>query len=622
MTEAIASSSGPGRFALGPAAVLVLVAALLLSHPFTGIRHDGILYAGDALARLQPGQFHDDLYFLFGSQGRFTLLPAFYAALIAAFGFGGGTMVGLLLAFALYVAATLWVVTWLAPASLRVACVLAVTLGWTLYGGERVFAYSEPFLTARSFAEPVVLLAMGCMVRGRFVAAGLALLAGLVIHPLIASCGVLVLWVVLVQGDRRWLWLAVVGAAVLTLLGVLAIGPFADVFTRYDDAWLALVQEANGHAFVLRWTPNDFGIVVFDTVCLWFAWRAAERPAHRALIVAVVVVGLGATAASALLVDVGLNPFFGKLQIWRALWLMQWFAIVGLVPVGVRLWRRDAQGRVVACLLAIAWMAPYTLVPGPVGLIAVAIEVFRTRATITKVTLRIVETVTVLVACSIVFQYEARVVKLGLLLDQSARQMVAQALTMNLVVLAGAVGFFVVRRRIGRLAPVLAVVACVGAFGLWDQRPVWTRTLESQPLDRHIWSDVVEPDAKVYWYRDMIAPWILMGHANYYTQQQGSGAVFSRAMIVELEKRRRIAGMLDMQEQICRVMNNLNAKANSCEPDVAATEAICVEGGVDYVVLQSTLEGAEPVARYATGVVENGYEKRFYLYRCSALKRG
>ena len=193
---------------------------------------------------------------------------------------------------------------------------------------------------------------------------------------------------------------------------------------------------------------------------------------------------------------------------------------------------------------------------------------------------------------------------------------------MNLLLGIVAIPIWKFSKRLGWGAFAIAGLMVVSAITVWDQRAPWTRTLESYPVGTHIWPGLIEPDAKVYWYRDLIAPWVLLGHGNYYTQQQGSGAVFSRDLVVELDKRRKVTGILDFQEQICRIMNNLNEKATSCEPDVAAVRTVCTEGGIDYVVLQSTLEGAAPLASFSTGVVENGYEKKFYLYRCSALQHG
>lgn len=599
--------------------LLVVVAAFLLSHPFTGIRHDGILYAGEALARILPSEFTDDTYFRYGSQGRFTLLPAFYTVLIANFGVGGGTIVGLLLAFVLYLAASTLLIATIAPRKLWLPCVLSVLLGWTIYGGLRIFSYSEPFLTARSFAEPAVLVALALLLRHRTVAAAVAMLIALAMHPLIATSGVLVAWLWLVQQDRRWLICGVVSILALCILGAAQVGPFADLLTRYDATWLALVQEDNPQAFVLHWSLLDYGVMVFNVAVLWFAAQFAPNRMQRQFVVAVIAAGLGATLFSLVVVDIALNPFFGKLQIWRAEWLMQWIAMASFPVVCLGLWKRGDQSRIAACFLTLGWMAPFTAAPAFLGAMAVLSDTFRKRFTVSKATPRIVVAVVAITYVILVVQHETRAWTLGRLLDQGPLQIAAQALGLNLVLLPIVFVFTRWLSRMGPVAPAVAVAMFVGSLLLWDQRTPWTKTLESYVPGKPIWADLIEPQAKVFWYRNLIAPWILLGHSNYYTAQQGSGAVFSRDMTIELDRRDKVTGLLDLQEQICRLMNNLNERQSSCEPDAATVREVCTSGGIDYVVLQSRLTGMMPLADLSTGVIENGYEKRFFLYRCSVL---
>ena len=610
------------KFTSALCAASLIAIAFLLTHGYTGIRHDGILYAGDALARIIPGQFHEDLYFLFGSQGRFTILPAFYGKLIEWFGLGFGTIVGLLMAGVLFLAATWTLIKAIAPERLRFYCVLSVVLGWTIYGGRRVFAYSESCLTARSFAEPAVLFALALLFRRQYLWAAVALAIAAIFHPLIAAGGLAVAWIMMLREDRRWLWLLPVAVAALVILGALGVDPFADVFARYDVKWWALVQEINVHAFITNWYPLDFGILVFDTVAIYFASRDIDDQRLRGFLWAAVIVGFCTTLASFLLVDLGRSVFFGKLQIWRALWIMQWVAMASLPLALASLWKRGDAGRVCACLLGVGWMAPFSIAPALVALLAVAIDSLRQRITITPTLTRIAIGLVIVCALVISIQYEVRAVKLGDLLNLPARSVIAQALAMNLIVLAviGALWRFL--PKLGRAGPVLTLLLLVGALFLWDQRAAWTRTMESTATGQHIWPGLIEPDAKVYWYRNLMAPWILLGHGNYYTQEQGSGAVFSRDMVMELDRRRKMTALLDFQEQICRMMNGLNAKQASCEPTVDAVKELCSESRIDYVVLQSMLESTKPLANYSTGVVENGYEKKFFLYRCSDLQHG
>ena len=550
------------------------------------------------------------------------MLPWLHAWLINSFGFSSGTIVGLILAFVLYLIAAWYFISGLAPPNLRFYCVLSVILGWTLYGGLRVFAYSEAFLTARSFAEPAALLGLGLLYRKRF---GLALIAfgvALGCHPLVGASGALIAWIILINDDKRWIFASIAVLVVTVAAGIVHFGPFADLFVRYDTEWLALVQEANPHAFVFHWSPQDFGLVIFDTAVLLLVIRNIENSRLAQFARAAYIAGWGSVLTSVLFVDLANSAFIGKLQIWRVLWIMHWIATAILPVLLVDLWNRKSHGRLAALFLAVGWMAPFSIAPAPLGILAAIVDRLRKRITVTPLTVRMVGAIAMLSVLVILVQYEARVFKFASLLDEPARNVIGQAIAENLLVLGAVIGIWTYATTVKWVAPIATALLLITAISLWDQRAPWTRRLESYPVGTHIWPGLIEPGAKVYWYRDLIAPWVLLGHGNYYTQQQGSGAVFSRDLVVELDKRRKVTAILDFQEQICHMMNNLNEKATSCEPDSAAVRTVCTEGGIDYVVLQSTLEGATPLANYSTGVVENGYEKKLYLYRCSVLQHG
>ena len=54
------------------------------------------------------------------------------------------------------------------------------------YGAFGIFAYGEPFLTARIWAEPAALLAVACILRGRRIAAVVSLAFAAAMHPVMA----------------------------------------------------------------------------------------------------------------------------------------------------------------------------------------------------------------------------------------------------------------------------------------------------------------------------------------------------------------------------------------------------------------------------------------------------
>ena len=57
-----------------PGALLGL-ALLLLLHRYAGIRHDSILYLGQVQMERHPEALGQDLFFLYGSQSRYSLFP-------------------------------------------------------------------------------------------------------------------------------------------------------------------------------------------------------------------------------------------------------------------------------------------------------------------------------------------------------------------------------------------------------------------------------------------------------------------------------------------------------------------------------------------------------------------
>ena len=57
------------------ASALLAIALILLLHRYAGIDHDAALYLGQALHTRRPDIFDQDLFFLHGSQGNYTLFP-------------------------------------------------------------------------------------------------------------------------------------------------------------------------------------------------------------------------------------------------------------------------------------------------------------------------------------------------------------------------------------------------------------------------------------------------------------------------------------------------------------------------------------------------------------------
>src|SRR5476649_2688108 len=69
----------------GVLGLLLACLAWLLVRPYQGVRHDGILYLGQALHLLHPDILGHDLFFSHGSQDQFTLVTPPLAWLLSRF---------------------------------------------------------------------------------------------------------------------------------------------------------------------------------------------------------------------------------------------------------------------------------------------------------------------------------------------------------------------------------------------------------------------------------------------------------------------------------------------------------------------------------------------------------
>jgi hypothetical protein len=174
-------------------ALVFLMATLwLLMRGYHGLTGDAQIYAFQALARLHP-QLATDLYLLNTSQDQFTVFSPFYAACIDLLGLENAARL-LTLLFAVWLLAAAWRVA--SAVSGRDVAWLAVALLLIVagdYGGSGVFRISEQYLTARLPAEALVISALACHLHGRK-GLGLFLAVGaLLVHPLIALPGLLLL---------------------------------------------------------------------------------------------------------------------------------------------------------------------------------------------------------------------------------------------------------------------------------------------------------------------------------------------------------------------------------------------------------------------------------------------
>ena len=601
----------------------VVVAAFVLSRPYAGIKHDGVLYLAQALSRLHPEIFGGDVFFRWGSQDQYTLFTPAYAWLITQIGLNKANLILVLLSQGLFLAASYALVRALIQPGLRGFAMLFLVFGNGIYGAALVFRLAEPFVTPRPFVEAAALLAIALLTNGRRGWSLLLLAIGAALHPIVSLAGMMYWWIHQMLRDRRWAWLLAAGI-VPVIAGIAGIAPFAKLLQTFDEQWLALLLENNYNLFVTRWGLQDWTFLVFDLVALGLGVRLSEGRLRAALTTAMAtaVVGLGVTFVGA---DLLRNVLLADVQAWRVLWLVHWMAVAALPLIAFRLWREGAPGRLITGLMIYGLVTRGLPTSLAATVLAVALFCLRNRLVLRVGIAHAVVAALMAGAFTNWFNGASREHDSAFFdAVNPIADFLLHSLSKPFVLIVGgtAIAWFGLRRRNPGVAAMVAVGFFMIACSLWDQRTPYRTYIESAEIGSHPFSRLVEPQEEVLWHGDLVAPWVMMLRRSYFSAAQQSGQMFNRETAIDLQKRWRLLALLDFQETVCTIMNNLNRRYDTCEPDFEVVQELCREAPeLGHIVLTTRIEGKW--AAFWTPPVEfGGRRPHYYLYDCKTAVRG
>ncbi len=620
------------------AMVLMTLSALWLgSHPWRGIWHDGLLYAVQALHRLYPGNFENDLYFLHGSQDAFTLFSPVYAAAIAMLGLEPATMVLLLAGHVLWIAAA----AYLFAAVLRgfhFWLGLAILFTWPAdYGpSPAIFRLAEPFLTPRLIAEGLGILALGCFVRQRWGWGALLALLASALHPLIGGAPLLA--GLLLRGWGNWRLLAAflgVGTGLLAAGVAAGLAPFDRLLMNMDAEWLALVAAR-------------------APMVSWSAWLAQEWLSRTTLAFSLVLAGaylargmvarlfrcaalLGAAGLLASCVGTGFhdNLLLIQVQPWRLLWMTQlcsWLALAWLVAA---YWPHSRLLRALLLVLCLAALTRNT-VGGAVGLVAgAALCHFAGRppvpwpawggrmtgaalALLVAAWLWEVSWVTRIAAPTL---RDPSAAWLAALWGMNALELGAGAAcgtTLLILVWHGA-GSQGKARHLGAFALAFGSLGLSALFAGFPTHRTYDLSAQGQRAVQAAFLPLIPEDAVVYWQNNAAVSWFQLHRSNYASTTQITGLAFNRGTAIEGRRRMARLDRLGSEDAIVR-RNLVQTKLLARTLPPASRDGllfVCADPLLDFVVLGQAL--GEGIVARADDVV---FGKSYYLYACARLRAG
>jgi len=300
--------------------LILLISITLISHPFLGIKHDGVLYFLQSLKISNPMAFDHDVFFLYGSQDQYTLFSNIYTFFIKLTNASVATAFLEFIGLIAWTGAALFLARSflpLLPAS--ITTVLAVTLNG-YYGSHQVLSYAEPYLTARIYAEIFSLFALGFFLRKSYILGGLFYLLAIANHPLI-TLPALFMGLGLILQVRVWLLLSL--ACLLSGIGMgeLGIKPFTGLVQTMDASWLNYNIERSPFVFLQEWQWRGVSQLLMTVSIAWYGYKFIENKIIKKLSLILFLSPLIFFTISYFGVSLFKSPLITSLQLPRILWL-------------------------------------------------------------------------------------------------------------------------------------------------------------------------------------------------------------------------------------------------------------------------------------------------------------
>lgn len=590
-------------------AILALAATWLLTHRYFGIQHDGLFYAVQALARIDPAAYAHDIFFAHGSQDDFSLFSRIYARLIVAFGLGHAALLGLAAAHLAWALAA-WALArqFLSGAALWIGLGLLFALpghyGSQAESAHDVLRYAEGFLTARSWAEPLVLAGVAAAIAGRNKLALTAIAAAAACHPIMALPGMIFLAGFVPRPSARLLFLCAAGAAIIAFL-----------MPEMDAAWLVEVRRRARFVMLDAWSWGELlEPLAWAGILLAAASRAEAglAAACRALALA----GIGGYYL-ALLATASHAALLIQAQPWRCLWLLKLGALIALCMLFARHWRGSAADRWLLLALAAAALTAQTL-GGPVALALALLAQRAWTASKSPELPRWLPLAGGIALALVLLESLAALAQQGLAMGQRLIEWSNPASVLPRGDLAaffqGPLALLLplalalllrlhARNAVAALASALLVLL-VAAAG-------WYRA--DDPLQRHLFSnsvarpfgDQIARDQTVYWQNNLLPTWFLLRQSGYASKEQGASALFSRPAAMATAQR---------LDRLARFEARM-AEPASAPGSLAALRELCTDPTLDIVILAHPIEGI-PAPEWFDPLRKAPWQ----LHRCGELR--
>lgn len=609
----------------------MIVTLWSLAHRYFGFARDGELYAFQALAKIQPG-LNSDVYLANTSQEKYTIFSSLYSAFIRPLGLLHAELLLFSICLLIFAGAAGLLVRKLQDVDAAWLATGFVAISSGQYGSYGVFSYMETYLSARSMAQALIAVAVTCFVYGRRRTAMAIALCAMLVHPIMALPGVLLilcLWLPI----RFAISGAIAGIVAALLLALIAVSTSSGAhhLTVMDAEWLEVVTQRSQFLFMQYWRPSDWELTARPFVCLTLAALVTDNLRLRSLAYVSMLIGIVGLTVAVIASCIGPVALLMQGQAWRWVWITDFMSVALVAPTALQMWKDPRVGPLCSVLLVSGWVWGDAGVDNMVFVDAsLGLWLIRTRLTlrmgyILKWTAIAVLMVAVIWIGANFWTYVTNPSADGGRnpgFAARARELFGLGLASSLI--ATACYFFISRVR----SPYLSIgflIFALGALALvlptsQRQGRVGTPTEIAEFSD---WRSQIPTSSNVLQVplaNTAAFVWLTLNRPNYSSVDQSSGVVFSRETAMEI--RRRSDVLLPLGRPNWRLKDLIDAKAKDPaqeppKPIPLTPEAlisVCSDPQLGFVIAKEDLD-FERVTHHHVGLWND-----WNLYDCEKVR--
>ncbi len=578
--------------------VLMLVTLWLWLRGYHGITGDGQLYAFQAIARIHP-QLATDLYLQNTSQDQFTIFSPIYAWVIDRVDLEHAARLLTLLITMWFFAAAFSAARAVGGRSWAWLSVAGLLIIGGNYGGSGVFGFAEEYLTARLPAEALIVSSLVCYLHGRKPMAIAISALALLVHPLIALPGLLLLLCLALS--KRLVAIGALGSILVAVAVASAAANFpwvSRVLPVMDPAWLDVVRERSQFLFLQLWSFRDWNLNARPFFSLALTVLAVHDSGIRKICYAGAVVGATGLAIAGVAVLVSPIALLVQGQAWRWVWITAFLSVLVLPATILQVWRDERCGSLCALLLVMSW----TLAANS-GLLCISLAMFLWvfRAAFDNRAVRLFRWVSLILVIAIVVWLMSQV--WGFKISNESAGGPAFPLahfkdSFALRILAASVVALVWRLAHvdgPRAQSFLAATLLAAAIFVLPAAFKQSRTLgaAAEIVEFSDWEKVIPETSTV-----LVAPardvgtfvWFTLQRPNYLALDQSAGVVFSRATALEVERRSQV--LLPLMDPSWKILSRLRAAAAAGNGSAAESRPltakslreVCADSRLGFIV--------------------------------------